>query len=114
MAWVRILVGAVWLNGALEKLFNPDLLQQFAQSLQVGAFVSQAPRFFRAFMEGVVVPNAELFAQVVRVVEVSLGLALVFGLLTNLAAIGSIGQSLSIMLTQGASVSEPGSAPRSS
>jgi hypothetical protein len=35
MAWVRILVGAVWLNGALEKLLNPHFPRQFAQSLAI-------------------------------------------------------------------------------
>ena len=101
MVWVRILVGAVWLNGALEKLLNLHFPQQFAQSLKVGGFISQAPSFFRAFMEGVVAPNAETFAQVVRFVELSLGVALILGLLTNLAALGSIAQSLVIMLSQG-------------
>src|SRR5215212_7939364 len=101
MAWVRILVGVVWLNGALEKLLNLHFPQQFAQSLKVGGFISQAPSFFRAFMEGVVAPNAETFAQVVRFVELSLGVALILGLLTNLAALGSIAQSLVIMLSQG-------------
>jgi thiosulfate dehydrogenase [quinone] large subunit len=101
MAWVRILVGAVWLNGALEKLLNPHFPKQFAQSLKVGGVISQAPPFFRAFMEGVVAPNAETFAQVVRFVELSLGIALLLGLLTNLASLGSIAQSLAIMLSQG-------------
>ena len=101
MAWVRILVGAVWLNGALEKLLNPHFPQQFAQSLKVGGFISQAPSFFRAFMEGVVAPNAETFAHIVRFVELSLGIALLLGVLTNLAALGSIAQSLAIMLSQG-------------
>ena len=45
------------------------------------------------------VPNAERFAQGVRVVELSLGVTLIFGVLTNLAAIASVGQSLSIMLS---------------
>ncbi|HET7481034.1 MAG TPA: TQO small subunit DoxD [Rubrobacteraceae bacterium] len=101
MAWVRILIGAVWLNGAIEKLLNPDFPQQFAQSLKAGGFVSQAPPFFQGFMKGTVVPNAELFAQVARVVELSLGIALILGLLTNLAAIGSIAMSINIMLSQG-------------
>jgi len=101
MAWVRILVGAVWLNGALEKLLNPQFPQQFSQSLEAGGFVSQAPSFFRVFMESTVVPNAEAFAQIVRFVELSLGIALILGLPTNLAALGSIAQSLAIMLSQG-------------
>lgn len=101
MAWVRILTGAVWLNGAIEKLLNPDFPQQFKDSLEAGGFVSQAPPFFRGFMQSTVVPNAELFAQIVRVVELSLGVALVLGLLTNLAAIGSIAMSVNIQLSQG-------------
>lgn len=101
MAWVRILVGAVWLNGALEKLLNPHFPQQFAQSLNVGGFISQAPPFFRVFMEKIVASNAETSAQIVRFVELSLGIALIFGVLTNLAALGSIAQSLVIMLSQG-------------
>jgi len=98
---VRILVGAVWLNGTLEKLLNPHFPQQFAQSLKAGGFISQAPSFFRVFMEGLVAPNAETFAQIVHFVELSLGVALVLGLLTNLASLGSIAQSLVIMLSQG-------------
>jgi uncharacterized membrane protein YphA (DoxX/SURF4 family) len=50
-------------------------------------------------MEGVVVPNAERCAQGVRVVELSLGVTLILGVLTNLAAIASVEQSLSIMLS---------------
>lgn len=101
MALVRIVIGAVWLNGGVEKLLNPEFPQQFAQSLEVGAFVSQAPAFFQNFMQSTVVPNAETFAQVVRISELVLGVALILGLLTNLAAIGSVFLSLTIMLSQG-------------
>lgn len=101
MALVRIIIGAVWINSGLEKLLNPDFPQQFAQSLKAGGFVSQAPPFFQSFMQSVVVPNAELFAQITRVVEMSLGVALILGLLTNLAAIGSILMSINILLSQG-------------
>lgn len=101
MAWVRILIGAVWFNGGIEKLLNPDFPRQFAQSLEAGGFVSQAPPFFRGFMEGTVVPNAELFAQLVRLGELSVGVALFLGLLTNFAAIGSIFLSANILLSQG-------------
>ena len=101
MALVRIVIGAVWLNGGLEKLLNPDFPQQFAQSLEVGAFVSQAPAFFQNFMQSTVVPNAETFAQLVRFGELFLGVTLILGLLTNLAAIGSVFMSLNIMLSQG-------------
>ena len=101
MVWVRVLIGAVWLNGGVEKLLNPSFPKQFAVSLQAGGFISQAPPFFQDFMKGYVVPNAELFAQLMRVGELTLGIALILGLLTNLAALGSIGLSAVILLSQG-------------
>ncbi len=101
MVWVRILVGALWLNGGVEKLLNPSFPRQFADGLAAGAFVSQAPPFFRGFMQETVVPNAELFAQLVRAGELTLGIALMLGFLTNLAALGSVALSVMIMLTQG-------------
>ena len=101
MVWVRVLIGAVWLNGGVEKLLNPSFPKQFAVSLQAGGFVSQAPPLFQEFMKGYVVPNAELFAQLMRVGELTLGIALILGLLTNLAALGSIGLSAVILLSQG-------------
>ena len=101
MTWVRILIGAVWLNGAVEKFLNPDFPQQFAQSLQAGGFVSQAPPFFQTFMQNNVIPNAESIAQLTRLGELALGLALILGLLTNLAALGSIVLSITIQLSQG-------------
>ncbi len=101
MAWVRILIGAVWLNGAVEKLLNPGFPRQFAASLNAGGYIQQAPLWFQDLMYTYVVPNAELFAQFQRFGELALGLALIFGLLTNPAAVGSIVLSLAILLSQG-------------
>ena len=101
MAWVRVLIGSVWLNGAAEKFLNPEFPQQFAASLSVGGFISQAPPWFQNIMQSIVVPNAETVAQLQRFGELALGLALVFGLLTNPAALGSIVLSLMILLSQG-------------
>lgn len=101
MAWVRMLVGAVWLNGALEKFLNPEFPAQFAASLGAGGYVSQAPPWFQGFMQGSVVPNAETAAQLARLGELALGLALMLGLLTNVAALGSIAFSLAVYFSQG-------------
>jgi len=101
MAWVRVLIGAVWLNGAAEKFLNPEFPRQFAASLSVGGFISQAPPWFQNIMQSIVVPNAETVAQLQRFGELALGLALIFGLLTNPAALGSIVLSLMILLSQG-------------
>lgn len=101
MVWVRVLVGAVWVNGGLEKLLNPSFPRQFADSLAAGGFVSQAPPFFQTFMLENVVPNAGTIAQVVRASELIMGLALILGLLTNFAAIASVILSGMILLSQG-------------
>lgn len=101
MVWVRILIGAVWLNGALEKLLSPSFPQQFAASLDAGGFVAAAPSWFQGIMRSIVIPNAELFAQFSRFGELFLGLALILGLLTNPAAIGSIFLSLALLFSAG-------------
>jgi len=101
MTWVRMLVGVVWLNGAVEKFSNPDFPRQLATSLGAGGFISQAPPWFQDFMSNSIVPNAELVAQLARFGELALGLGLIFGLLTNAAALGSIVLSVAILLSQG-------------
>lgn len=101
MVWVRLLVGAVWLNGGVEKLLNPNFSSQFADALAAGGFIAQAPLFFQGFMQDYVVPNAGLVAQVSRFGELLLGLALILGLFTNFAAVGSILLSTAILLSQG-------------
>jgi thiosulfate dehydrogenase [quinone] large subunit len=101
MVWIRLLAGAIWLNGAIEKLLNPDFPNQFAAALRIGAFINMAPLPVASFMSNTVLPNAELFAQLVRLGELALGVGLVLGLLTNLAALGSVLYSLLILFTQG-------------
>ncbi len=101
MAWVRILIGAVWLNGAMEKLLSSSFPRQFATNLGAGGYIQQAPPWFQDFMRTTVEPNAELVAQLARFGELALGLALVLGLLTNPAAVGSILLSLTILVSEG-------------
>lgn len=101
MAWVRILIGAVWLNGAIEKFLNGQFPQQLAASLDAGGFVAQAPPPFQGLMQTYVVPNAETVAQLARLGELVLAVLLLLGLLTNLGALGSIFLSLTIFLSEG-------------
>ncbi|MDN5696693.1 MAG: DoxX family membrane protein [Rubrobacter sp.] len=101
MAWIRILLGAVWLNGAVEKILNPAFPAQFERALLSGSFIAQAPPFLQSFMRQTVLPNAEAFAQLVRFGELAVGLALVFGLLVNPAALVSVVYSAALFLAQG-------------
>jgi len=100
MTWIRILLGAIWLNGAAEKILNPQFSVQFGQSLEAGGFAG-GPPWFQSFMQGAVVTDAELFANLVRAGELALGLGLLLGLLTNLAALGSMAFSLTLLLSEG-------------
>jgi len=101
MAWVRVLIGAVWLNGAVEKFLNPQFPQQLASSLDAGGFVAQAPAPFQNLMQSYVVPNAETVAQFARAGELALAILLLLGLLTNLGSLGSIFLSLAIFVSEG-------------
>ena len=101
MVWVRILVGLTWLDGAAEKLANGGFPQQFAATVHSGGYVRQAPGWFKPFMQGVVSPHAGLFANLTRAGELGFGLLLLFGLLTNLAALWSIVYSLVLLFSQG-------------
>lgn len=101
MAWIRILVGAVWLNGAVEKILNPGFPAQLEQVLLSGGFIAEAPPFLRSFMQQTVLPNADTVAQLLRFGELALGLALVFGLLANPAALVSAVFSAALFLAQG-------------
>ncbi len=101
MTWVRMLIGVTWLNGAVEKLLNHNFPQQFASAVRAGGYVSQAPPWFQSFMKSAVVPHAELFANLTRAGELVFGALLLLGLLTNLAALWSIGFSAVLILSQG-------------
>lgn len=101
MTWIRILVGAIWLNGAAEKILNPAFPAQLEQSLLAGSFTAQAPPFLSSFIQQTILPNAETVAQLARFGELAVGLALVFGLLVNPAALASAVFSAAIFLSQG-------------
>lgn len=101
MAWVRILVGALWMNGAVEKILNPAFPAQLEQVLLSGGFIADAPPFLRSFVQQMVLPNAETVAQLVRFGELAVGLALVFGLLVNPAALVSAVFSAALFLALG-------------
>lgn len=101
MAWIRILVGAVWLNGAMEKILNPGFPAQLEQVLLSGGFIVEAPPFLQDFVRQTVLPNAETVAQLIRFGELALGLALVFGLLTNPAALVSAAYGATLFLARG-------------
>ena len=101
MAWVRLLLGALWLNGGLEKLLNPEFPKLFDAVLQTGGYIDQGPPPFEAFMRQFVVPNAELVAVLTGLGETAIGVGLLLGFFTNLVAAGSIVMSLGLLTSLG-------------
>jgi thiosulfate dehydrogenase (quinone) large subunit len=93
---VRVYLGYVWLTHGLEKLSDPAWIGSeagaavtgFAQGAlqQTGGPYPQVTGWYAGFLENVVVPNATLFSYLVTFGEIAVGLALILGLFTGIAA----------------------------
>ena len=101
MAWVRLLVGAVWLLAGLEKLLNPGFPALFGAVLETGGFIKDAPSWLQWFINSFVVPNSGSFAVLVGAGETVIGIGLVLGLLTNLSAVGGVFLGLTFVVDLG-------------
>lgn len=61
----------------------------------------QAEGFYRPFLEDRVLPNADLFAQLVTIGEWAAGISLLLGLLTRVGALTGMWLTLNFMLMKG-------------
>lgn len=110
---VRILTGAIWLTHALPKFIKSGAFLPpngvFATYLQNGIAKTAGP--YHDFLVNVVVPNAAIFAQLVRFGELLVGISLVLGLFSRFGAFFGIVLPLNYMAARGAlgSVSNWGS-----
>jgi uncharacterized membrane protein YphA (DoxX/SURF4 family) len=101
---VRALTGVIWLIHAIPKFRDgasflpPNGI--FAQYLQHGIASTTGP--YHDFMATVVAPNAALFAEMVRVGELLVGLSLLFGIFTRLGAFVGVLLPLNYMAARGA------------
>lgn len=93
---VRVYVGYTWLTSGWEKLTNPAWMGAEAGTA-ISGFVSGALKltsgehpsvtaWYAAFLKNVVLPNAAFFSYLVIFGEISVGLALVTGIFTGIAA----------------------------
>ncbi|MFL5401625.1 MAG: DoxX family protein [Gemmatimonadales bacterium] len=97
---LRIYLGAVFLIAALPKL-QEDFTPRLAGFLENVA-LKQAHPFYLRFLEPVVLPNTHLFALLVTWGELLVGICLVLGLLTRLAAAGAFLLAVNYMFAKGA------------
>ncbi|RME47528.1 MAG: DoxX family membrane protein [Chloroflexi bacterium] len=86
LAMLRMLLGVVFISTAFDNLhkglYGPGF-QSFVESWAVGNPIA----FYRTFLEGVVIPNWQIFASVQLIVEpIVMGLFLLIGLFTRASA----------------------------
>ncbi|MCK4443413.1 MAG: DoxX family protein [Thermoplasmata archaeon] len=92
LPWIRVLVfivGVLWLHSAWEKLTDPGYIEGFGGTMFFFGMENPNP-WYVDFLNGFVVPNAAAFAWAIVIAEVLVGLFLVFGIFTNVGAIGGI------------------------
>ena len=83
-AIVRILTGILFVAEGLSKVTGDFVTGEFAK--EVPQIAARSFPFWRHFLESVVAPHAALFAWAVALGELAVGLGLIAGLLTRVAA----------------------------
>jgi thiosulfate dehydrogenase (quinone) large subunit len=105
---MRVWVGAMWIQAGSSKLWgaeNSAFLHN--NGAGVAGFASHgtpAYSWWGHFLSGFVVPNASWIAVLVAVAEFSVGVALVAGCFTRIAALGSLALLFTYMMSGTASV----------
>lgn len=113
---LRIWLGYQWLEAGLSKLSNPAWVGERAGTAIKGFFQGAIAKatgdhpavqgWYAAFLRDVAMPNATLFSYLVAVGEVLVGLALVLGVVTSVAAVAGAFMNLNFMLA-GATSTNP-------
>ncbi len=95
-AAVRILTGVLFLAEGLSKITGGFVRGEFAADVR--PMVAATFPFWKHFLEAVVLPHAAVFAWLVGLGELALGVALIAGFLTRIAAAAGALLMLSIAL----------------
>src|SRR5579884_1390143 len=113
MAWfwfiVRLYVGYEWLSAGYEKLTSGAWVFSAHDGLGLKGFVMGAMAktaganpavqgWYAYFLQHIVLPGAPVFAYIVTFGEIFVGLGLIFGILTGIAAFFGVFMNLNFML----------------
>ncbi len=103
LALLRILTGLIWLIHGIPKFVKSDQFMPpngfIVNYIQQGAARATGP--YHDFLLNVVQPNIGVFAELVRLGEVCVGISLVLGLLTRLGGFVGIVLTLNYMAARG-------------
>jgi uncharacterized membrane protein YphA (DoxX/SURF4 family) len=125
LALFRIYVGVFWIYHALPKFLNADrfLPPNGFMVMMITTAINGAPApanmpgvmarppvggLYHDFLAGVVLPHIDVFAEMVRVGELLVGIALVLGLLTRIGGLGGMFLAANYMLAQSTFFSSAG------
>jgi thiosulfate dehydrogenase [quinone] large subunit len=105
---VRVWLGIMWMQAGVAKLWgaeNPGFLHNNGAGVAgFAAHGTPAYSWWGSFLHGFVVPNAGWIGILVAVAEFAIGVALVLGLFTRVAALGSLALLFTYVMSGTASV----------
>lgn len=97
---LRMFLGIMWLKSGIEKAASGWLSIDSSSSASIINTLTSdnSVSWYKTFVESTVVPNLSLFLSMITITEILLGIALFFGGLTVLAALGSIIMDINFFL----------------
>ncbi len=104
---LRVMAGSLYFMSGMDKFMR----ESYANSMDFifnNHWTGQAYGFYQPFLDNVVLPNLEFWAAFVTFAEFAIGIGLIFGLLTRIAAVGGFFLNLNIIFASGASLIWPG------
>jgi thiosulfate dehydrogenase (quinone) large subunit len=105
---MRVWLGIMWIQAGAAKLWgaeNPGFLHNSGAAVAgFAAHGTPAYTWWGTFLHGFVVPNAGWIGVLIAVAEFAIGVALVAGLFTRLAALGSLALLFTYVMSGTASV----------
>jgi uncharacterized membrane protein YphA (DoxX/SURF4 family) len=103
LAVLRVLTGVIWLIHGVPKFLKSDAFMPpngfFVNYLQQGVATVHGP--YHDFLANVVTPNAGIFAELVRLGEVCVGMSLVLGLFSRVGGFVGILLALNYLAARG-------------
>jgi thiosulfate dehydrogenase [quinone] large subunit len=109
LAWtaMRVWLGVMWIQAGSAKLWGAEAAAFVHGGAGVAGFAAHgtpAYSWWGSFLHGFVVPNAGAIGVLVAVSELAIGIALVAGLFTRVAALGSLALLFTYVMSGTASV----------
>ena len=109
LAWtaMRVWLGVMWIQAGAAKLWGAEAAAFLHSSAGVAGFAAHgtpAYSWWGSFLHGFVVPNAGALGVLIAVAEFAIGIALVAGLFTRVAALGSLALLFTYVMSGTASV----------